>query len=44
VSTFYTLVSRQTSEEEFAHKRQIFLAEQGYKYTIEEWSIHDVHV
>jgi DNA excision repair protein ERCC-3 len=44
ISTFYTLVSRQTSEEEFAHKRQIFLAEQGYKYTIEEWSIHDIHV
>jgi DNA excision repair protein ERCC-3 len=44
VSTFYTLVSRSTSEEEFAHKRQIFLAEQGYKYTIEEWSIHDIHV
>ena len=43
VSTFYTLVSRGTSEEEFAHKRQIFLAEQGYRYTIEEWSAHDVH-
>ncbi|HNY65822.1 MAG TPA: helicase-associated domain-containing protein [Deltaproteobacteria bacterium] len=44
VSTFYTLVSRGTSEEEFAHKRQIFLAEQGYKYTIEEWSAHDIHL
>jgi DNA excision repair protein ERCC-3 len=42
VSTFYTLVSRRTSEEEFAHKRQIFLAEQGYKYTIEEWGLRDI--
>jgi len=44
ISTFYTLVSRQTSEEDFAHKRQIFLAEQGYKYTIEEWSINDLNL
>ncbi len=44
ISTFYTLVSMQTSEEEFAHKRQIFLAEQGYKYTIEEWSVNDFHL
>jgi DNA excision repair protein ERCC-3 len=43
ISTFYSLVSRQTSEEEFAHKRQIFLAEQGYKYTIEEWSGNDLN-
>lgn len=42
VSTFYTLVSRRTSEEDFAHKRQIFLAEQGYKYTIEEWGPRDI--
>lgn len=44
ISTFYTLVSRQTSEEDFAHKRQIFLAEQGYKYTIEEWSGSDINL
>jgi DNA excision repair protein ERCC-3 len=31
---FYTLVSRDTSEQEYAHKRQLFLAEQGYRYTI----------
>ncbi len=42
ISTFYTLVSRRTSEEDFAHKRQIFLAEQGYKYTIEEWEHRDI--
>ena len=31
---FYTLVTRETSEEEFAHHRQLFLAEQGYSYDI----------
>jgi DNA excision repair protein ERCC-3 len=32
---FYTLVSTGTVESEYARKRQIFLAEQGYRYTIE---------
>lgn len=32
---FYTLVSRFTTEEEFAGNRQKFLTEQGYKYTID---------
>jgi len=31
---FYTLVSRETDEEMFAHHRQLFLAEQGYSYNI----------
>nr|MBA4158265.1 DEAD/DEAH box helicase [Gemmatimonadota bacterium] len=31
---FYTLVSRDTVEQEFALKRQLFLAEQGYEYRI----------
>lgn len=31
---FYTLVTRETSEEDFAHHRQLFLAEQGYSYRI----------
>lgn len=31
---FYTLVSHETSEQEFAHKRQRFLAEEGYRYTV----------
>ncbi|HSU17481.1 DNA repair helicase XPB [Longimicrobium sp.] len=31
---FYTLVSRDTSEQEFAMKRQLFLCEQGYAYRI----------
>ncbi len=32
---FYVLVSRNTCEETFAQKRQLFLVEQGYKYDIE---------
>jgi DNA excision repair protein ERCC-3 len=35
---FYTLVSRYTVEEDFAANRQKFLAEQGYKYSIQHWS------
>ncbi len=31
---FYTIVSRETVDEEYSAKRQIFLTEQGYKYTI----------
>ena len=31
---FYTLVSRDTSEQEYALKRQLFLCEQGYAYRI----------
>jgi DNA excision repair protein ERCC-3 len=33
---FYTLVSADTTEAEFGRKRQIFLAEQGYRYAVEE--------
>jgi DNA excision repair protein ERCC-3 len=36
---FYTLVSRYTVEEDFAANRQKFLAEQGYKYSIQHWAI-----
>jgi DNA excision repair protein ERCC-3 len=31
---FFTLVSRDTSEEEFAHHRKLFLTEQGYSYQV----------
>jgi DNA excision repair protein ERCC-3 len=31
---FYTVVSRDTCEQEFALKRQLFLCEQGYQYAI----------
>jgi DNA excision repair protein ERCC-3 len=37
-SWFYTLVSRSTVEEDFAANRQQFLAEQGYKYSIQHWT------
>jgi DNA excision repair protein ERCC-3 len=33
-ATFYTLVSSDTREQEFAKKRQLFLTEQGYGYKI----------
>lgn len=33
-ASFYTLVTRDTSEQEFAQHRQLFLTEQGYAYTI----------
>jgi DNA excision repair protein ERCC-3 len=34
VAHFYTLVTRNTSEMDFAHHRQLFLTEQGYSYAI----------
>jgi len=33
-SSFYTLVSKGTDEQTFSTNRQLFLVEQGYKYTI----------
>jgi len=33
-ASFYTLVTRDTVDQDFAHNRQRFLAEQGYTYTI----------
>jgi DNA excision repair protein ERCC-3 len=33
-ATFYSVVSRETTEEDQAHHRQLFLAEQGYAYRI----------
>ena len=40
-SWFYTLVSRYTVEEDFASNRQQFLAEQGYKYSVQSWTRTD---
>jgi DNA excision repair protein ERCC-3 len=37
---FYSLVTRDTRDQEFAAKRQLFLTEQGYRYTIMD--AHDV--
>jgi len=34
VAHFYTIISRDTQELDFAHNRQLFLAEQGYSYSI----------
>lgn len=34
MATFYSLVSEDTKEQEFAQKRQLFLCEQGYRYDI----------
>ena len=36
VAHFYTLVSRDTREMDFAHHRQLFLTEQGYAYEIHD--------
>jgi DNA excision repair protein ERCC-3 len=36
-SSFYSIVTRFTTEEEFSANRQKFLIEQGYKYHIENW-------
>ncbi|MCP4805631.1 MAG: DEAD/DEAH box helicase family protein [Proteobacteria bacterium] len=33
---FYTVVTKDTSEQDFAMKRQLFLTEQGYRYYIED--------
>lgn len=34
---FYAVVSRDTCELDFAMNRQLFLTEQGYRYSIEDW-------
>jgi len=33
-ASFYTLIARDTVDQDFAQNRQRFLAEQGYAYTI----------
>lgn len=38
VAHFYTIVTRDTRELDFAHHRQMFLTEQGYSYTIQDAS------
>lgn len=37
MAVFYSLVTRETREQEFAEKRQRFLTEQGYAYEIQDW-------
>ena len=36
-AVFYSLVSADTKEQDFAMKRQLFLVEQGYQYEITSW-------
>lgn len=36
-ASFYTVVTRDTREQDFAMHRQLFLVEQGYQYAIEFW-------
>jgi len=38
---FYSVVTRDTVEQEHALHRQLFLAEQGYRYFIEDWKRSD---
>lgn len=40
---FYTLVSEETKEVDYALKRQLFLIEQGYRYTLQKEEIRDEH-
>jgi len=37
---FYTIVTRDTRDQEFSANRQLFLTEQGYRYTIEDAEEH----
>ena len=34
---FYSVVTHNSREQEFAHNRQLFLTEQGYTYQVREW-------
>jgi len=38
ISYFYSLISKDSTEQEFARNRQLFLTEQGYRYMIESRS------
>jgi len=35
---FYTIITKDTKEQEFGMNRQLFLTEQGYSYTIVDWN------
>ncbi len=41
---FYSLVTRETKDQDFASKRQLFLTEQGYRYQIEIDESHEESV
>lgn len=42
VSYFYTLTTKDTIEETYAHNRQRFLTEQGYSYQIDYWNPEEI--
>lgn len=37
IAHFYTLITRDSKEQEFGMNRQLFLIEQGYRYDVREW-------
>ncbi len=41
-SYFYTLITQDTIEEQYSHKRQRFLTEQGYNYEIDFWKKEEI--
>jgi DNA excision repair protein ERCC-3 len=43
LSYFYSLISSETTEQEFARNRQLFLTEQGYRYLIESRRFDEKH-
>ena len=43
LSYFYSLISSETTEQEFARNRQLFLTEQGYRYLIESRRFDEHH-
>lgn len=42
IACFYTLVTAETTEQEFAHHRKLFLAEQGYRYQMEAYTLEEL--
>jgi DNA excision repair protein ERCC-3 len=38
-ATFYMPVTRNAQNQDFAASRQLFLVEQGYRYSIQQWCV-----
>jgi DNA excision repair protein ERCC-3 len=38
IAHFYTIITKDTKEQEFGMNRQLFLTEQGYSYAIVDWN------
>ena len=41
IAHFYSLVTKETKDQEFAENRQRFLTEQGYRYNISIYNLED---